>query len=174
MLGSLESESEPCGLLQKQLFRKPVWAWSRIKGNGPCETVVPGTAKPWPDSGRMGGTWRPLEHYQYHRGVPSPPWCQRAGVLIFQISLWLWRLQVGLTDQEKQQTPSTGRHLRKSGTRESDRSHTAGTGLRADGHSHRLWTSPLLPPLEHHYSSALVQGLVHSKPFINANKMTPC
>ena len=93
-------------LIAEVLFRKPVWVWSRIKGKRPHETLVPGTAKPWPDSGWMGGTWRPLEHNQYHRGVPSPPWCQGAGLLFFQIGLWLWATQVGLTDQEKQ-PPST-------------------------------------------------------------------
>ena len=89
-------------LIVEVLFRKSVRVWSRIKGKQPHETVVPAKAKPWPDSGWMGGTWRPLEHSQYHRGVSSPPWCQGTGLLFFQISLWLWATQVGLTDQEKQ------------------------------------------------------------------------
>ena len=57
----------------RSAVQKTCMGLKQDKGEVPHETVVPGTAKPWPDSGWMGGTWRPLEHNQYHRGVPSPP-----------------------------------------------------------------------------------------------------
>ena len=145
-------------LIAEVLFRKPIWVWSRIKGKWPCETVVPGTAKPWPDSGRWvghGDLWSTISTTEVSlplldaKGLAS--WFSR---FVFGSGLPRW-VSLIRRSRPHQLKATLGKEWHPWVWQEPTQQ---GRGSGQSGHSHRLWTSPLLPPLEHHYSSAPSTG----------------
>ena len=145
-------------LIAEVLFRKPVWVWSKIKGK--CHTRL--WSQVQLSLGLIQGGWvgRGDRWNTISTTEVSLPLLDAKGLafcfsrLVFGSGLPRW---VSLI---RRSSP----HQLKATLRKEwypwvfDRNPYSREGAQGRAprsvHSHRLWTSPLLSPLEHHYSSA--------------------